>query len=1748
MKLKIYNKDGVLKTEVASDESSSHQVAIQGDNLLNLSFTLYECIKIDVNDYIDFCGERFWAVERYVPEQISTVEWKYSLKMFGIQSLISRFLVLKLVDGENEAAFSLTAPAASHLQLIVDSINAGMGTSDWKTGECVQTENIVLDYTGTYCDNALTALAEKAGTEFWFDGTTVNLTRCEHGAPVILAYGHGLTSLMRTGADNVKFFTRLFPVGSDRNIDRTRYGHTRLQLPDGTQYIDRDIESYGIIHHYEKDAFSHIYPRRVGKVSSVRVTDAKSDDGTPYKIYWFKDDSLDFNPDSYEIGGLVKQVTFQSGELNGREFEVNWHENKKEFEIITQWPYDDGRQVPGDSLVPKPEDEYILWNIRMPDKYYPLAEQEFLDAVNSYMEENRKDVSVFKSHTDYIDLNSRGISLTIGQRVRLESAQYFAGGYKETRITRISRSLDNPTDADIEISDVLSKGTITEIQDGIEETKSYVDSVSGSLPGIVKSWEGTKLTDTNLMSSARTLLEIARKAVSKEHDDNVSGVITFLKGLISELRIHARNGIEVGKYQTGKPGAGGAVLVDQDGNSRAEVDYLDVRKVAKFNKLMIQETKHVGGRMILSPASMTCSRIEETESSYKCFFETTDGDGNRVFNQFEAGDQAIRQTFNLTGSVYYWRLVVAVGDDYIELSKTDCDSGSGVPQKGDEIVQLGNRDDKTRQSAQILSAYGSGAPSYEVFNGINSYSLAGKNIAGIVYNEDTGEPQTYCYGDSYTGDRDIDDPAATFMTFQKKAGEDRKKLHIQAEIVLGAGSSGLSNLSEWAGKEQEINNAQNAADKAKEEAAKAQAVADKAQAAADAAKGAADKAQSTANSAASSASSANTELTKLKSDGSISPVEKTALKQQQSDVNAEYAQITADADKYGVNKTAYTTAYNAAKSALTKYSAVSPEYINIDSDYANISAYYTARQTILNAIAAAAKKVADDAQNAADAAQSTADNAMISAGTAQSTANDAQKTADEALRKAQEAKDYIDSTLPEEIAEINRKIDGVVENWYGDYTPSLANAPASAWTTAEEKKKHLGDTFTNTQSFVDTETTPNAGKSWRWVGDGSYRWSQIADSDAVKALQEAAKAKDTADSKRRCFVTTPYTPYDVGDMWMQGTGGDIMRCIKARSTGAYTASDWDKASRYTDDTAAKAAQAAADKAQKAADAAKGAADKAQSTANSAASSASSANTELTKLKSDGSISPVEKTALKQQQSDVNAEYAQITADADKYGVNKTAYTTAYNAAKSALTKYSAVSPEYINIDSDYANISAYYTARQTILNAIAAAAKKVADDAQNAADAAQSTADNASAKAAQAQAAADAAASAASQAGKVASDAAARLNDWANDAKISPTEKPALKDEISRIDADKTQILSGYSKYSLGTPSAYVTSHTTYREQLETLTAATPESIAIPANFRTNQTKYYSDRSAALDKISAAAKDYADTVSKDTDKKVDASKDALAQKLGYAGWSAMVSAAEAGKTVMKGGYINTQLIAAKAITAAMIAVEDLFAQTISAKAMTLEEGCHVGGFSIVNNSGFASMQAGTPMSGTGILLDKNMIGCYRDRFKTTERKVEIGNISNTEPFFIINSASAGSTTRKNIALRLGASGAVWYKNENPDKSTASINFALACPTGMTGGLRPMIRNGVNGETLSSLDYTIIVTKDMTLYLPKNPEVGQRYEFVKDATGTLIVNGNGKQIWMFGGSAALAHTIAYDFKGRAYVEYDGDTWLLTYSKL
>ena len=219
--------------------------------------------------------------------------------------------------------------------------------------------------------------------------------------------------------------------------------------------------------------------------------------------------------------------------------------------------------------------------------------------------------------------------------------------------------------------------------------------------------------------------------IRKDRPDEAGFLIKFLGGLFSDY-------IQSMNFSSGALGEGFVIKVDsKTGKSYIEVDELFVRIKAMFSELEIKKLSYAGGNYMFTAAGMKCGTVEEHEDFWRCFLLVDDGE-TAIENPFKEGDQIRFQDFNIKPGVYenvsnryYWRLCVGVGEDYIDLSKTDCDANSDIPQEGDSLVQLGNRTDKKRQNAITLSVYGDDAPSIHQYAGIDSYSLAGKEVTVI---------------------------------------------------------------------------------------------------------------------------------------------------------------------------------------------------------------------------------------------------------------------------------------------------------------------------------------------------------------------------------------------------------------------------------------------------------------------------------------------------------------------------------------------------------------------------------------------------------------------------------------------------------------------------------------------------------------------------------------------------------------------------------------------------------------------------------------------------------------------------------------------------------------------------------------------------------------------------------------------------------------------------------------------------------
>ena len=1280
MELKIYDKANNLRLTASPNTSSSVTEELGGECSVSASFTHTEYVPLDVDDYIELESVRYKVKSRYRPKQKNTQTYEYSVKFYAPIHDAEDTLML-FQEGGTTSEFSYDGGPREHLQLWIDNMNRRAGGNLWSIGTVITADNKTIDYRNVKCWDAAfgsNGIAATFGTEMWADGYAINLCKAERGEMVELGYLQGLTNLVQEDNGEVKFFTRLFPLGSTRNINATKYGYSRLQLPDRSLYVDKNVDLYGVKEETEETAFSEIYPKYIGTVSSVRTEEKTSEEGRKYTVYYFKDNGMNWNPKDYEIPDLDYMLKFQTGELAGRgtdgSFQAAWHEDTREWEIINVYP-DDTTQIPGGTIIPTPGDQYIPWNFAMPQEYITEAEQEYKQAVDDYLNTYSFDPNKYTGTTDRNYIEKNHTPLHIGWNVRLLSDQYFGttGGYKDTRITKVQRKLNDLCQATITCSDEVGTGWKSSVDNSLNSLRYEVARQAEQyVYDIIKSFETKTPSDNNVFSALKSLKTLLRKDQSDgtsfllkllggaefgvfasgisganidaqgaaellslvlrgaltigEYKKGLKGANIDEQGAADLLSILVRNGMESANFSMGALGAGFCLKKDENGDSYLEVDRMLVRKVATFIQLLIQQIKHVGGQIILTLASMSCIKVEDKGNYYRCYFENTDGE-KTIEQEFVVGDLARAQTFNVKEGVnenvtntYYWRAVVGTGDNYIDLSKTDCDAGSTEPKAGDDIVQLGNKSDATRQAAIILSAYGNDAPYFKLYRGINSYSLDGKE----------------------------------FVSFSR------------SEVM-----------------------------------------------------------------------------------------------------------IIADAIKFSSGESV-------------------KDYID-------------------NAVGEVNTKV------------------------------------DDAISDLSENISFVNQ-LSKDLEAVKNQIDGAIETWFYKPVPTLSNEPAVNWTTNEAKDRHLGDLYYD-----------GNGKAYRFQMSGtSYVWQVITDSDITKALANAKAAQDTADGKRRVFVSTPTnsSAYDVGDLWVNATYGsyknDLLRCKTAKQANAqFSIGHWELASKYTDDTKANQAQASAD-------AAKQAADSAKQTANNAVQSASAANALLSDIANDNKLTAQEKQETKKEWDIIVSEKSKNDASADKYGVSKTAYDTAYSTLSTYITPLLSSLSTTSNISGTTfrSKFKDYYDARTDLLNAISAKAKSLADAAQQTANAAQEKANQAIKDAANAKAAAD-------NAQSDADEAKSRLDSWASDGSISPTEKQSLKEEIARIDADKTQIANGYTKYSLGTPTSYNNAHTAYRAVLITLTASSPETIAIPSDFATKQTTYYTQRTTALTAISNAARDYAQGIAND---------------------------------------------------------------------------------------------------------------------------------------------------------------------------------------------------------------------------------------------------------------------------------------------
>lgn len=596
--------------------------------------------------------------------------------------------------------------------------------------------------------------------------------------------------------------------------------------------------------------------------------------------------------------------------------------------------------------------------------------------------------------------------------------------------------------------------------------------------------------------------------------------------------------------------------------------------------------------------------------------------------------------------------------------------------------------------------------------------------------------------------------------------------------------------------------------------------AQEAQEAADAAATAASNAQNTANTAKTTAEAANSELNKINSDGYISPSEKGALVQQQKDIQSEYADIISQAGKYGVSTASYTKAYNSANTALTKYTATSPTHIEVGADYANIAAYYTARQTILDAISTAAKKVATDAQADADAAKEAAEQAKQDAATAQATANDAK--ADAAAAKS--AADAANAAISD--------LEANIEGAFADGIISEAEAIAISKYTNQvnESFTSINATYTEVYGNVYLEGTAKTNLKTKYDALVTKKNALLnAISTAIadgKATQAESQAVDSAFSAYNSTVNSYQTALEQANEAIQ---------TKIKS--------------YAD-----AAQESVDNLQI------GGTNLLVGTSSEESEIIFNANgTPSVYRGNSGDFNPLSDYGLKG--GDTISYAATITVGENTYmlglGIARDGESTLYPVSK--VTNSGDRASIIYTLPANATKIWLFAKIYPANTEKIVGTKKEVKLEKGNkptdwspAPEDVQSDIDAAMQEAAEAKAAADTA--------KIeANEANDRLNAWASDSVISPTEKQAIKNEQAQVRAEKNEIVADAGKYSIAT-TTYVNAFTAYDAVLTKYSASSPENITIGTDFNSTQTTYYSERTKILGLIADGAKKYVDDI------------------------------------------------------------------------------------------------------------------------------------------------------------------------------------------------------------------------------------------------------------------------------------------------
>lgn len=733
------------------------------------------------------------------------------------------------------------------------------------------TKSKVITYSNSSILDAIANIAQTFECEWWVEGNLVHFGTCENTNEVVdFKDGENIVS-MSSSQSQASYANRVYAFGAARNLpsgykqnssaDVTKNGvvEKRLMLPtleecsaenkklledNGFELKNGCLQVKGLTEdEYVEGVTTNddIYPRNLIKTSNVTYYEKDvEDESTPeegdyikrtfYRVKGLTIVDADGNKtgdmafrSSYILSGKTLHIIFQSGSLNGMDFECQFNpdgeseilrdangspilkDGKEQinpaaqvFEIVANEDY--GRFLPDTVLHPKDGDTFVLYNwdsTKLGNTLVTSSANELLTDAIKNLKKSMIDPTTYTctAASDYSYNDGKGQFHFEGDRVNLFNKGYDMS-FRASRIIGYELHLDVPFDSvKYTVGEKPAYSRLNAMSSQIEELvfngQSYLNKGgSGNSTYIIKSYDTTvQPTDFNVFSAKR----VENSYLHKDKTDAANFLIKFLRGL------------QVGDYSAL---SGGDWSLDELFRSHLTTDYLNVRMKAIFETLEILHTDTLGGELFITTVgSNRILKVEEvnitydgvSQKAYRCYF-LGEQDGSKVENKWKVGDQARSKSFNLTagkyhnvGNHYYWRLVIGVSSEaveidgkkyhYVDLSDIDKDAASDEPMLDDILNQCGNRTDITRQSCLVFSAVDTYSPCITLYHGVDGYTFNNKEYVNYGVNHSTNKAFFHVYGDMYFGDRPTSANNYEGESYVKFDSE-TKKVTIKGELDI----------------------------------------------------------------------------------------------------------------------------------------------------------------------------------------------------------------------------------------------------------------------------------------------------------------------------------------------------------------------------------------------------------------------------------------------------------------------------------------------------------------------------------------------------------------------------------------------------------------------------------------------------------------------------------------------------------------------------------------------------------------------------------------------------------------------------------------------------------------------------------------------------------------------------------------------------------------------------------------------------